>query len=411
MPAFFCHSCLSTSLTLTNGVYICDVCGVQSQHVEEESEAFEMGTHARWAHKGAGVSAATLAEQRQDAEEQAARVAAAKAAGRLMPQLPFDPVPVLGRLKALAALYLRAMQELLQAQADALVKVLGAPPEVRVLLRNMWMGLLPYTGLLDLDPRVGGVVLEASFDRRGVPRLARTTNAHNDTSGTEVNAMGARVYTAREKWVKGRTQPLEDFHYKAQMRFYFGSKHQQLVAENYVRRHLPPRATHVLVYLACLLLRLPVTPVDVGRWALDGVLPFLDLRIRSQSLVTASGLRLTARLLRARGCVPPVRLTAAAVQLSELLGLPMPPLNVEGLLTRWGDQLGLPRQIPLVARELHRLYLQGTPLVHPCGMGARGTWPYLPLMALLFVALRLGYGLDDRGRAPPAAEDVAVCGG
>ena len=34
-----------------------------------------------------------------------------------------------------------------------MVAVLGAPPEARVLLRNVWFGFVPLTGLLDFDPR------------------------------------------------------------------------------------------------------------------------------------------------------------------------------------------------------------------------------------------------------------------
>ncbi len=42
---------------------------------------------------------------------------------------------------------------------------------------------------------------------------------------------------------------------------------------------LPPGVSQVVLLLAALLLRLPVTPTDIGRWAADGSLPYLDWEV------------------------------------------------------------------------------------------------------------------------------------
>lgn len=31
------------------------------------------------------------------------------------------------------------------------------------------------------------------------------------------------------------------------------------------------------------MLRMPVMPADIGRWVLDGILPFLDLQVRERA--------------------------------------------------------------------------------------------------------------------------------
>ncbi|KXZ44014.1 hypothetical protein GPECTOR_75g738 [Gonium pectorale] len=113
-----------------------------------------MQTHAKRKHTGAGVSAATLEERAAEveaAQQRKREAAAAAAAAEAARRVPFDEFSMASRLKAYAALYARALQGLLQAQADAMVERFGAPPEIRTLLRSMWFGLLPLTGLLDFD--------------------------------------------------------------------------------------------------------------------------------------------------------------------------------------------------------------------------------------------------------------------
>ena len=108
---------------------------------------------------------------------------------------------------------------------------------------------------------------------------------------------------------------------------------------------LPPKATQVICFLACLLLRLPIMPTDIAQWVLDGHLPFLDLQQRTQPLVQASGLAgvMPRRLLRAAGAVPPQRLLRAVSDMATLLELQLPDVNANLLLLRLTACLELPQ--------------------------------------------------------------------
>lgn len=133
------------------------------QYVQEEPDDDVMTAHGRKVH-GLGVSRGTLEAIIKEGREAAARYEAARteaaAAALAAAQTPLEPLPFelpysLARIKAIALAYLQALQELVQAQADALVQRFGGPPECRVVMRNLWFGFMPLTGLLDLDPRNG----------------------------------------------------------------------------------------------------------------------------------------------------------------------------------------------------------------------------------------------------------------
>ncbi|GIL86794.1 hypothetical protein Vretifemale_15021, partial [Volvox reticuliferus] len=159
-----------------------------------------------------------------------------------------------------------------------------------------------------------------------------------------------------------------------------------------------------MAMLTCLMLRMPVTPMDVVRWAYDQSLPYQDLRVRATPLIERAPVHVSGRLLQTPTAPNPTLLLAGAVEMAALLGFEIPPLNVDGLLVKMTDSLGLPRAVSLVSRELYRIHLPAAPLLHPHALSIRGTNPYMPLAALVFASLKICYGLDNRG----AAERVTV---
>mgnify|MGYP001807575550 CR=1 FL=1 len=86
--------------------------------VEEEHEAWEMGTHART--RAAGSRARTAEEAAAHAAAvaaESARQVAAAAARAAATHVPFNPGAVSWRLKAMAGVYLRALQQLVAVGA------------------------------------------------------------------------------------------------------------------------------------------------------------------------------------------------------------------------------------------------------------------------------------------------------
>jgi hypothetical protein len=52
---------------------------------------------------------------------------------------------------------------------------------------------------------------------------------------------------------------------------------------------MPPSICLVMTLLTCLRLRMPVSPVDVARWAADDALPYHDLEVRAGLYVWGGG--------------------------------------------------------------------------------------------------------------------------
>ncbi|KAL6762830.1 hypothetical protein V8C86DRAFT_3172687 [Haematococcus lacustris] len=97
-----CFVCLSTNLSIDNGVLLCDDCGTQNQSTPEATA--------------------------QDVEEQ---------------------------LRQQAVAYLQCLTTLVRAQSEALVARFGVVAEVEGLVRRLWFQLLPHTGFLDY--RLGNI--------------------------------------------------------------------------------------------------------------------------------------------------------------------------------------------------------------------------------------------------------------
>ena len=69
---------------------------------------------------------------------------------------------------------------------------------------------------------------------------------------------------------------------------------------------LPPEQVLVVLYVACLVLRLPVTPMDIQGRALSGALPFFEhLGRAGEALDPADQLGLSALLKRPGELYPP----------------------------------------------------------------------------------------------------------
>ncbi|GAX72935.1 hypothetical protein CEUSTIGMA_g390.t1 [Chlamydomonas eustigma] len=310
------------------------------------------------------------------------------------------------QLTALAHNYVKCLQLLLQAQAEALVHQLGMPAALAPLVRNIWFSYLPLTGFLDIDldymMLTRSKVKAAERARRNSVRREEERHASSTaSSSTEADGEGqhredggaARV---EEDLIAGFTGAVEG-------RGEEGVSNRQLLAgeaihpsriTNAFRRKLPLTTTLVICYLACLSLRLPITPTDISRWAIQGHLPLLDLPQRCRELLSSlhSGERPPVAVITASGAIHPNRLIASAMKLAAVLKHPIPNLNGELLILKCCAELRMPQGIFLVAKELYRMYFLDSPLMNLSAVSKTSS-PYLFVVTIACVALRFGYGI------------------
>ncbi|KAJ9521284.1 hypothetical protein QJQ45_022995 [Haematococcus lacustris] len=132
LPALMqqCFVCLSTNLSVDNGVLLCDDCGTQNQAQVEEAEEGDVGGLGASRRRAAGSLPATPRLFRQSTPEATAQ-------------------DVEEQLRQQAVAYLQCLTTLVRAQSEALVARFGVVAEVEGLVRRLWFQLLPHTGFLD----------------------------------------------------------------------------------------------------------------------------------------------------------------------------------------------------------------------------------------------------------------------
>lgn len=114
----------------------------------------------------------------------------------------------------------------------------------------------------------------------------------------------------------------------------------------YCPQDMHPQVTLVVCALACILLKQPIAPHDLVRWALSGQLPYMGALslcspfLSSLDPVTAAPLRLL--LSRHTGVAGPGALMRATDELAQLLQLELPLVNGPLLLCRACSDLVLP---------------------------------------------------------------------
>lgn len=368
MAQEFCTTCGGTDLAFDNGVLVCNACGAQQEVFQEETE-FRAGiddTRGRRRAANSSTNQHTQATLLARKEEQAAQ-----------------------QLQTAALAYVRCLQQLLQAQAECLTTRFGVSSQVTSVLRQLWLSHLPSTGMLEPTPHqlpAAAVLLGAA--------AAAAADPDADTADDDEPQPPAAA-----------TQP--------------GDTDQQrsaaLVVPNNMQRLfwklLHPQVTLQLCFLACALLRQPVTCYDVIGWALDAQLPYLRLPdIADRCLTEGESAALAPRCLEATVSLSPVGLLNSACQLAAHLNLELPHIPGDVLLLRQVQELGLPQVVLDVSLQLYCMYLTRTSWLNLAAITKPKTQvtPYVWLSAVLLVAMKLSYGLGNApSKAHPASSKAA----
>eukprot|EP00775_Hariotina_reticulata_P011395 gene11395-11543_t len=316
------------------------------------------------------------------------------------------------QLQEVGMLYARCLQHLLKAQGQCLQQTFGVSPQISSLLRQMWLSLLPSTGLLEpqlhnLQPGRGYLWL----GKCGKGPAGAAVNDEQDEDDNESDDGGDEddddndSDDNQEMDAAAENGPARKSTRAADMM-------QPFQLKKLLWKVLHPQVTLQLCFLGCHLLREALTFYDIMCWALDGQLPFLNLPTLSRELAGEQlATVLPMRVLQAQLTINPLSFCAGCCRLADHLGLKLPAVAGEALLLRGVMDLGLPKVVHEVALQLYFLYLLGCPTLKIASRRNQQT-PYTWLAAVLLVAIKLLYGLGSaRGQLPLLAKAAGPPGG
>ncbi|ODQ52232.1 hypothetical protein SAICODRAFT_131829 [Saitoella complicata NRRL Y-17804] len=166
----------------------------------------------------------------------------------------------------------------------------------------------------------------------------------------------------------------------------------------------------VWTYLAILLLRLPITISDLHGWILDGRYPYM----RAIQMIPSS-MRERLHVMYWSDLDPPTTPRCATFHhwiepMAKLFecsfGLRFPAINLPPILLSYVRDLLLPLEIYTAARKLASLLALDMHVV--ATQRDKSKIPHHNIMALVLVATKLCFGLDDLSRSPSADDEPAA---
>ena len=363
-----CRECGSDAVDEHDGVYVCSVCGLQSQDLFVEETEWQAGVNT-----GEGRHL----RRRRERRVKAAPVAAA------------DPRDV-------ALAYAECLQCHLVALCDALA---GAHQLQRQALlgvaTQLWTAYLPLT---DVFRSTGAWTQRKARDKAAAAAPASgpdgSSSDGSDTSSSSSDGSDSDTSSDEDNPGAGGALVKEP-----------GRRNVRLRTELHAR--LPLVTPLAIAYLAALWLRAPVVHTDVIRGCLDGTLPWLGFHATLPGELTApcpvGALIMTS--------VPAPRvLHVAAAAIAHATGMQCPPVNAASLAERFAREMALPPRAGkeaatlLVLHEPPGLWLGAPPGTPGVTHFAGDTTPATHVMAALLFVLKAVYRLGEPPRAQEPTE-------
>lgn len=184
----------------------------------------------------------------------------------------------------------------------------------------------------------------------------------------------------------------------------------------------PLENTIVILYTALRLMRQPVIPIDILRWATDGTIPFIEMKQYYPTFLRFY------KHVRSPAAVPPLHKfrIKCAVFVNEL-GLDLPPPNHEMILMRFANQLGISKVfVPMASRlfswiinppflaktknfySILQTIQSSTITTSPPKCYEISAYPNL-LMACLVICFKMVYGLASPHELSRSKASLYVC--
>eukprot|EP00803_Ostreobium_quekettii_P002440 evm.model.scf_754.3 EVM.evm.TU.scf_754.3 scf_754:38832-48922(-) len=343
-----CPTCGGASFSNVNSTLVCDTCGAMSQHIVDIQ--LEEGAHMYRideARKVKGQRTKNHIGKEKNSYRRGDRVPAVEA-------------------RFVVLCYVKCLQALLKLQADALVK-LGVHPDVKGVLRKTWLEMVHRSHVLH-------------------PKVIRYGCM---TESTRLFSYNKKALEARKDALQLSDTSVADPGYR--LWFFVFS------------RLLPMDTPTFLCYLACVYLGEAVTPVDVSCWAATGKLPYFELPDIAEGILAREGWSVPITLFKTSSAPPPHAIYEMCGKLSDALSLKLPQLNVGGLVVQYLDLMQLPKGLAVFVMEVYRLLRWRPHCFETTGAASAHMQPYVRIMCLIVMTLKLLYGLDGRMNAVPFA--------
>nr|AAB61035.1 A_IG002N01.28 gene product [Arabidopsis thaliana] len=161
-------------------------------------------------------------------------------------------------------------------------------------------------------------------------------------------------------------------------------------------KSLPLSSSLALSFLACHKAGTPILPTDIVRWARQGKIPYLSLKIREQMGERSAACPVSASILEAQ-----------AASIADIIGLPLPPVNFYAIASNYLMRLSVPKEDKVL--DLVRLleywsmrsdlYLSKKELRLPTRVC---------VMSIIVVAIRMLYNINGFGVWERSLEDAEL---
>lgn len=375
--------CFSTTLSLYNGVWVCDACGTQTQGgpIEQAEQDFDPNRQAFGAiHRRSMATSA-----RPQAQKQSVTIADRPAEEK--------------QIREMARVYVRCLQRLLQAQSEALSSIFEQP-DLIPLIRQLWLDYIPLTGIIQSNHQQMMTTWQDIQDvRTKIRASAAGQDRYDDRDAGDAvydGEVGGNADAVQQGSEEGPERPSSRKKSSSEYELLAGQATHPSRISPVFKRHLRPSSTLSICFVAALILRLPVTPMDLQKLVIQGKLPFHDLTQRCQeTLRSVDPLHIPPFDLMNPSTLPePNELILSAIYITKALKRPLPNVNGEELISKCCKDLHLPTGISLIARELYRLYLIDLKLMNLSSISENSS-PYISIASIVSISLQLGYGIGQ----------------
>ena len=361
-----CRECGSDAVEEHDGVYVCFVCGVQSQDLFVEETEWQ-----------AGVNTGEARHLRRRREK---RVKAA-------PIAPAQP-------RDIALAYAECLQRHLVALCDALAGThLLKRQAVLHIAMQLWRTYLPLTDVFSSTGirirgqqpvgKAAAAPVSSSDVSESSDGSSSSDDSDSDTTSSDEEDPGAGGAAGKQPRLRN------------------GNLRTELHAR------LPLLTPLAIAYLAVHWLRSPVVHTDVIRACLDGTLPWLGFHATLPRELTG---QCPVGTLVVTSVPTPRILHVAAAAIAHATGMQCPPVNAAALAERFAREMALPARAGkeaatlLVLHEPPGLRLGAPPGTPGAAHIAGDTTPATHVMAAVLFVLKAVYRLGEAPRVQEPAE-------
>ncbi|CAG8500085.1 8528_t:CDS:10 [Scutellospora calospora] len=286
---------------------------------------------------------------------------------------------------------LSVIQWVLRRQLHVLIHEMGFVPQIEQVVQHLWILYVNKISEMDLDP--------TSTNHDVSEGYSSTFQDDNEDSLEFLIDVPQDSDSDSENDDQQRSGANEFYDFKS-------------TAKTFANHHALPcrissmRLSYVLaiIYLGCVWLRIPIINGDIIRWASTGRLSYLIIR---QELPNDMKLHLGSHFVKKFFEKERIQSYNHLINLEtdfiafykNFYGITFPEINAPPILYRFIRDFMLPVESYVISKELAQLINLKLEL-------NRNLEPYIALLAVIIVVIKMIYGLDGRTRVPSDKDEL-----